>query len=249
MRLSADTPNTISRQQSARSLRAPAVVLLLPALGLMVLALSGANTLTLMVAVLLALAAGGAVYYRAEQSGVAFGWANSLTLARAGLVSVLAATLLDPALYREQAWIMAGLALLTLALDGLDGWLARRLNECTDFGARFDMEVDAALILVLCLGVMAAGLAGPWVVLLGLMRYAFVAAAFFLPWLGAPLPTSLRRKAVCVWQVAALLLALTPVVGPIASGAILLSALLSLALSFSIDIGWLWRRRASIALT
>ena len=38
---------------------------------------------------------------------------------------------------------------LLLALDGLDGWAARRQGLVSAFGARFDMEVDALLILAL----------------------------------------------------------------------------------------------------
>jgi multidrug efflux pump subunit AcrA (membrane-fusion protein) len=34
-------------------------------------------------------------------------------------------------------------------LDGVDGWLARRHEIASRFGARFDMEVDALLILAL----------------------------------------------------------------------------------------------------
>lgn len=173
-----------------------------------------------------------------------FGRASQVTLARSGLVAVLAAALLQPALYQEQAWWLSGLALAALVLDGVDGWLARRLNETSDFGARFDMEVDAALILVLCLGLMAAGLAGAWVLAIGLMRYGFVAAAWLWPWLAAALPPSFRRKLVCVWQVAALLICLTPVIGPALATPILASALALLALSFAIDVAWLKRQAA-----
>ena len=39
-------------------------------------------------------------------------------------------------------------AAAVVALDGVDGWIARRIGRTTVFGARFDMEVDAALMLV-----------------------------------------------------------------------------------------------------
>ena len=44
-----------------------------------------------------------------------------------------------------------GLALVVvaLALDWVDGQVARRTGTCSAFGARFDMETDAFLILVL----------------------------------------------------------------------------------------------------
>ena len=173
-----------------------------------------------------------------------FGWASQVTLARSGVVAVLAGALVQPGLYQELAWWLSALALVALVLDGVDGWLARRLNEVSDFGARFDMEVDAALILILCLGLMAADKAGLWVLAIGLMRYVFVAAARAWPWLAAPLPPSFRRKLVCVWQVAALLICLTPIIGPVLATPILVSALVLLTLSFSIDVEWLRRHAA-----
>ena len=183
------------------------------------------------------------VAHQQHRHRAVFGVASQVTLARSGLVVVLAAALLEPALYREQGWLMAGLALLALALDGVDGWLARRHGEISAFGARFDMETDAALILVLCLAVLAAGQAGSWVLAIGVMRYAFVAAAQIWPWLEAPLPTSFRRKLACVWQVGALLICLLPPIGPAAATLILGSALAFLAASFAIDVAWLARHR------
>src|SRR5688572_9648329 len=38
-------------------------------------------------------------------------------------------------------------ALSILALDAIDGWLARRLGEASEFGARYDLEADALLVL------------------------------------------------------------------------------------------------------
>ncbi len=72
----------------------------------------------------------------------------------------------------------AAAALLLLA--GRGGWLARRLGAASAFGARFDMEVDAAMVLALSLLVLAAGQAGTFVLASGAMRYLFVAAGLFL---------------------------------------------------------------------
>jgi len=182
--------------------------------------------------------------YQRRRHAAPFGRASQVTLARSGLVAILVAALLQPTLYQELAWWLSGLALAALLLDGVDGWLARRFAEVSNFGARFDMEVDAALVLVLCLGLMVAGLAGPWVLAIGLMRYVFVAAARAWPWLGAPLPPSFRRKLVCVWQVAALLICLTPVIGSALATPILISGLALLSLSFLIDVAWLHQRAA-----
>jgi phosphatidylglycerophosphate synthase len=174
------------------------------------------------------------------------GWASRVTQARLALVALLAAALFEPSVYRDAGWIVAGLALFALVLDGVDGFLARRLDECSSFGARFDMEVDAALIMVLCMGAMAAGLAGPWVLLLGLMRYLFLMAGRWFPWLDEPLPESLRRKMVCVWQVAALLMAISPLMSGDAALLMLISALAGLVYSFAVDVWWLYRNRPNL---
>jgi len=80
-----------------------------------------------------------------------FGLANGVTLLRAGGTAVFAALALEPALLADPraAWAAFAGACLLLALDGLDGLAARRQGLASAFGARFDMEVDAGLILAL----------------------------------------------------------------------------------------------------
>lgn len=172
-----------------------------------------------------------------------FGVANAITLARAGGASVLAALALEPAVAGAAAWATAGAAGGLLALDGLDGHAARRQGLASDFGARFDMEVDAALILVLAALAVGIGKAGPWVLGIGLMRYGFVLAGKVWPAIARPLPPSRRRSAVCGLQVAVLGVILTPAVGPPFSGALAFAALLALALSFAADVLRLAGRR------
>ncbi|WP_306476364.1 CDP-alcohol phosphatidyltransferase family protein [Methyloversatilis sp.] len=171
------------------------------------------------------------------------GAANRVTLFRALLVAVLAGTLASPAALAAQATPFAVLALAALLLDGVDGWVARRFDAASDFGARFDMELDAFLVAVLCLAPVLLGKVGPWVLAIGAMRYAFVAAMPVWRWLDRPLPDSLRRKTVCVVQVACLLMCLLPAVDARATAVLLGFALLALAASFFIDIRWLYRRR------
>lgn len=197
----------------------------------------------LALAMYLLLALGLAAAARGHPTG--FGWANRVTLVRAMLVIVLAAALVEPAIYREIGWWLATIALLALILDGVDGWLARRFDQQTGFGARFDMEVDAALVMVLCLGVMATGKVGPWVLAIGLMRYVFVVLTALWPWMDRPLPASFRRRLVCVWQVVSLLVVLTPLAGPAFSTLGLTVALLLLIASFAADVAWLYRHRAA----
>src|SRR6185503_8289735 len=109
-------------------------------------------------------------------------------------------------------------------------------------GARFDMEIDALLILVLAILVSEFDKAGPWVILSGLLRYIFVGAGRYWPRLRAPLFASRRRQAVCVVQILALNLAIVPAVQPPLSAAIAAVALAALAWSFLVDTRWLARR-------
>jgi len=169
---------------------------------------------------------------------------NLVTGTRALLVALLAAVALEPAV-RPLGWWLVGTATLAASLDLADGWLARRTRLASAFGARFDMEVDALLILVLSGLVWRADLAGPWVLASGLMRYGFVVAAVALPWMTRALPSSRRRQAICVVQIAALIGALAPAVAPSAAVALAAASLALLTWSFAVDVTWLAAARRS----
>lgn len=172
-----------------------------------------------------------------------FGLGNGITLLRAAGAAVLAGLALDPAVLAGPRgwWAFAAVAVL-LALDGVDGWAARREGQASAFGARFDMEVDSLLVLALSALALGLGKAGPWILAIGLMRYAFVLAGHAWTALARPLPPSRRRDAVCVAQVAALGLLLAPPVVPPLSAALAAAALAALAASFATDVAWLLRR-------
>ena len=170
-----------------------------------------------------------------------FGSANTVTLIRAALVCLLAS------LYGEH-WsnnelLVACVAILALTLDGVDGWLARMTGSQSRFGARFDMETDALLVLVLSLLAWQSGKAGAWVLVAGLMRYAFVAATLAWHWLDRPLPESQRRKTVCVLQLIALIACVAPILPDAWRVAAAVDAVLMVSWSFALDVAWLIRRR------
>ena len=175
-----------------------------------------------------------------------FGLANGATLLRGVAVALFAGLLGAGA--PGQEWLVVAFAAAALALDGVDGWLARRLGSASPFGARFDMEVDALLILALAALVLDGGKAGAWVLAAGGLRYAFVAAQTLAPALRSPLPESRRRKTVCVLQIAALIVCLAPVVPPPLSAALAAASIAVLAWSFALDTVWLLRRRPASAL-
>ena len=172
-----------------------------------------------------------------------FGAANQITTLRAILVALVAGLVGEPRRPAIAAAAVAAGVTVTL-LDGVDGWLARRHGIASPFGARFDMEIDALLILALAVLAWRHEKAGAWVVASGLLRYTFVAAGLVAPRLRAPLPPSRRRQAICVVQIAALTLAMVPAIQPPASALLAGAALAALSCSFLIDTARLWRRAA-----
>lgn len=173
-----------------------------------------------------------------------FGAANGITLGRLALIALLAASIGEaPADTVTFGWAVVALATVAALLDAVDGPVARRRQEASAFGARFDMETDALLIAVLSVLVLQLDKAGAWVLASGAMRYAFVAAAWRWPWLAHPLPPSLRRKAVCVAQIATLIVCLGPIAEPDLSAVIAAAGLVALAWSFLVDLRWLARHR------
>ena len=168
------------------------------------------------------------------------GWGNAVTLLR----GAMAAALVTPMLQGTSGWAVAAIAGTALALDGADGWLARREGLASAFGARFDMEVDSVLAAILALTALTSGVAGPAIVALGGARYAFLAAGRALPWLRRPLPQRVGRKAVCVAQLGTLIAVHLPIVPDPVAQALTVAVALALGWSFGRDIVWLWRARA-----
>ena len=171
-----------------------------------------------------------------------FGLANQVTLLRSGLVCLAGGGLLASGHAPGMSWSLAGVIAAALALDAIDGWLARRLQLVTAFGARFDVEVDALLLLILALLVWQTHQVGAWVLVVGLLRYGFVLAGLVLPWLNAGLPPSRRRKAICAQQGVTLLVCLLPPVLPALASALAAIAVAALILSFALDVYWLARQ-------
>ena len=94
-----------------------------------------------------AVAAGSAAHHPFRR----FGAANIVTSARLALVALLAATHRRARTRRRSRGPPPCWQSRWTVLDGTDGWLARRSGVVSAFGARFDMETDALLIMVLAL--------------------------------------------------------------------------------------------------
>jgi phosphatidylglycerophosphate synthase len=169
------------------------------------------------------------------------GPADWVTLARATLAVGVAALVADSFDHPVPVTLLISLTVVALALDAVDGWVARRTRTTTSLGAHFDAEVDSFLIAVL--SVYVARSAGPWVLAIGAARYAFLAAGWPLSWMREPLPPRYWRKVVAATQGIVLTIAAADVLPPALTQAALVAALALLAESFGRDVWWLWRRR------
>ncbi|MDO5753522.1 CDP-alcohol phosphatidyltransferase family protein [Arthrobacter sp.] len=173
--------------------------------------------------------------------GRGFGPGDWVTQLRAVLVGGAAALVADSFTGSVPLALLVTLASLTILLDAADGWVARATRTTSDLGARFDMEVDAFLILAM--SVYVAPRMGWWVLLLGLARYLFLVASWFLPWLRASSPPRYWSKVVAVVQGVVLTLAAADVLPRPLILIVLLVALVLLAESFGRQTWWLWRHR------
>jgi phosphatidylglycerophosphate synthase len=171
------------------------------------------------------------------------GPADRVTLTRATLVCAVAALVVHPGVGTAAIPTVTVLASIALVLDGVDGWVARHTGTASGLGARFDMEVDAFLILVLSVAVSRTW--GHWVLLIGGARYGFWAAGALLPWLRANVPFRYWRKVVAAIQGVVLTAAASAVVPHALTGAALVVALALLTESFGRDVWWLRAHRSA----
>ena len=71
------------------------------------------------------------------------------------------------------AWLLGGLG----ATDWVDGWIARRFNQKSDFGAIFDPTVDRGLFIVAVIAILIDQSMPIWFGVAILVREVFVASA------------------------------------------------------------------------
>lgn len=174
-----------------------------------------------------------------------FGAANTVTLTRligTSWLAALATAAVVTGLGRPALIVVVLVGTSCLLLDHVDGRLARGRGEVSSFGARFDMETDSAMLLVLSVGVAVLGLAGWWVVAIGVMRYACALWSWLVPPLQTKVFYSYARKVVAAIQGIALLFALlaglVPAVPRWVSTSVLATAIALLCWSFGRDIVW-----------
>jgi phosphatidylglycerophosphate synthase len=179
----------------------------------------------------------GLCRYSADRLGPA----DWVTLARATLAIGVAALIADSFDQSAPVTLLVSLTALALALDAVDGWVARRTRTTATLGAHFDAEVDAFLILIL--SVYVARSVGAWVLAVGAARYVFLAAGWPLSWMREPLPPRYWRKVVAATQGIVLTSAVADVLPRALTQAALVVALVLLAESFGRDVWWLRSHR------
>jgi len=169
------------------------------------------------------------------------GPADWVTLGRAVLTGGVTALIVESFLRSIAVPVLVAITTVALVLDWVDGQVARRTRTSSELGARFDMEVDAFLILVLC--VYVAQQVGAWVLAIGAMRYAFVASSWMLRWMRVRLPDRYWRKVVAALQGVVLTVAASGVLPAVWATVALAGALALLVESFGRDVLWLYKRQ------
>ena len=178
----------------------------------------------------------------ARSRATAFGPANWVTLARSSLVIAVAALVADAFVQSSSLTAIVTLTVVALFLDSIDGQVARRTASATGLGARFDMEVDAFLIVILSSYV--AHSLGLWVLSIGAARYAFVAAGWLLPWLRECPPPRFWYKLIAAIQGIVLTIAVADILPRAVNVALVMLALVLLSESFVHEVRWLRQHAA-----
>jgi len=101
--------------------------------------------------------------------------ANWITLSRFMTVFILGFSF-----YSKNSTLLFGLGGVIVFLDVIDGWVARRFNHKTSFGAVFDAEVDALFVLVCSIGFYMFYNLPIWILFMGFVRYIYDVFGFFL---------------------------------------------------------------------
>ncbi|TQM95299.1 phosphatidylglycerophosphate synthase [Ornithinimicrobium humiphilum] len=165
------------------------------------------------------------------------GFRGLLILVAGGLV-VAALVAGEPA----RTWPVVWLCIAGWALDGVDGWVARRTGTVSERGALFDSGADGVLVLVLSL-VHVPG--APWALLGGLLWPLFVLVQTVRPAWRRTLPHSVRRKLAGGTLTGTLAIAGAPFWPEAAVQVAVALAVALVTWSFAVDVRWL--ERAAVA--
>lgn len=104
------------------------------------------------------------------------GYANRITFLR--LLIFCGASIFSPYLSHTALFLCFGIAVL---MDVLDGYLARRFNQMSDFGLYLDMESDALFVALIATVLYDKGLIENWLLFPAYLRYFYMLFLKALP--------------------------------------------------------------------
>jgi cardiolipin synthase len=87
-------------------------------------------------------------------------WANTLTLSRIAATPLLVVLML--AHFPQAMWVALTLYIVIALSDWLDGWVARRYNQRSDFGRVMDPIADKILVAAMFIALAANGVINGW---------------------------------------------------------------------------------------
>jgi CDP-diacylglycerol--glycerol-3-phosphate 3-phosphatidyltransferase len=151
---------------------------------------------------------------------VTLGLADYLTLVRGLIICVLGGFLFSPQPDGWLAWIPGFLYLMVVSIDGVDGFLARRLGQASAFGEVLDREFDGLGTAVATLLAFQYGKVPIFYLPVAGLYYAFQMGLWLYQKIGRPvssLKNSNYRKIVGGSNSVFLSVSLWPVLGPPAS--------------------------------
>ena len=134
--------------------------------------------------------------YISRESQIDFNIPNSITNFRLVLNIFIFVCIYNTESYNIETILL--LVIISLILDGADGYLSRHLNQMTLFGKTFDQEVDNFLIFILSFSLIYNYDFNIALVCIPLYRYIFLILINQGFISNHQLPESLFRKTVCV---------------------------------------------------
>ena len=141
-------------------------------------------------------------------SGATWTVPNVLTGLRLLVVPFVGAVLLSAGDSQRGRWVALALFAVASVTDVADGWIARRWNQCTAFGALVDPIADKALVATALVGLSVLGIVPWWATAVILGREAAVTVLRMAVLHHGVIPASRGGKVKTVAQTVLIVLAL-----------------------------------------
>ena len=131
---------------------------------------------------------------------------------------------------------------LVFIMDWLDGYVARKLKQITDFGFLFDQEVDNVFLFILVLSITLNNSELYFLWLIPLLRYIFLLMKSVFVWMRSELYDSMRRKSICAVTTFLLIVCNLEFLSFFLIELLSIISISIIVFSFMKDILWLYRR-------